>query len=466
MNFMGRRIPHTLVVLTTLATAGAVTNLTGCSDSGSSDDEVGDTVGTDSDTTSESGTETAETDTTSTDDTDTSTDVDTEDTETETDTTTGIPPCPYDPVDGDPNLTLEVVAEGLSGPTCVVADPQDPQRLFICEKGGLIRIVEPGTTTPNADPFLSIDVADFSEMGLLGFTFHPDYPDDPRIYVHYSPDAPQASRVSEFMVSGGVAEPSSERILWERPQSQGNHNGGDITFGPDGYLYFTIGDGGEQGDPNNRAQDLSTYYGKIMRVDVTPSGGEQFSIPADNPFVNDGNALPEIYAYGLRNPWRMSFDSATGDMYVGDVGQNEWEEIDIVTSGGNYGWVPMEGNHCFDQFDCDTSAGPNEANIDGYIAPIIDYGGQQRSVTGGFVYHSCEVPAWDGRYFYADWVLDTMWALTWDGSTVTDHGVVANPSSVTSFGTNGWGDVYVVQGNFGFQPPHPSNSVIWRIAPE
>ncbi|HVI03874.1 MAG TPA: PQQ-dependent sugar dehydrogenase, partial [Enhygromyxa sp.] len=198
---------------------------------------------------------------------------------------------------------------------------------------------------------------------------------------------------------------------------------------------------------------------------IEPSNGEEYSIPADNPFVDDQDALPEIWAYGFRNPWRFSFDSATDTMYIGDVGQNAWEEIDIGSAGGNYGWNPMEGNHCFDQNDCDTSAGPNQVNADGYIAPIHDYGGGQRSVSGGYVYHSCQVPNWQGRYFFADYVLDQMWALTWDGSSVDFHGEVATPNNISSFGTNAWGDVYVVETNLSFGGPHPNNSRIFRVAP-
>lgn len=181
--------------------------------------------------------------------------------------------------------------------------------------------------------------------------------------------------------------------------------------------------------------------------------------------MDDPDALPEIWAYGFRNPWRFSFDRETDVMYIGDVGQNAWEEIDIGTIGGNYGWNPMEGNHCYGQNDCDTSAGPNQANADGYIAPIHDYGGAQRSISGGYVYRSCQVPGWHGRYLFADYVLNQMWALTWNGTTVDFHGEVASPTNISSFGTNAWGDVYVVQTNLGFGGPHPSSSRIYRVAP-
>ena len=378
-----------------------------------------------------------------------------------------VPPCPYPEVAGDPTMTLEVVAEQLRAPTFVVGHPFEPDRLYVTQKGGDIVIVEAGNTQANPTPLLSLAVNDFSEMGVLSMDFHPDFPDDPRIYVHYSPSGELRTRISEFTLDANnpdVADPGSERILYEKPQSQANHNGGQVGFGPDGYLYFSVGDGGEQGDPFDRAQNLGTHYGKIMRVSIEPGDGEEYSIPADNPFVSDANALPEIWAYGFRNPWRFGWDSATGLMYIGDVGQNAWEEIDIGQAGGNYGWVPMEGNHCFDQNNCDTSAAPNTENADGYIAPIHDYGGAQRSISGGYVYHSCEVPSWDGMYFFADYVLNEMWTLRWNGTTVEDLTMQGEPANIASFGTNAWGDVYLVETNLSFNGPHPANSRIFRVA--
>jgi glucose/arabinose dehydrogenase len=380
-----------------------------------------------------------------------------------------VPPCPYAAVDGVPEVTLELVGENLSAPTYVIGHPTQPDRLYVTLKGGDIVILEPGSTTANPTPMLTLAVNDFSEMGLLSMDFHPEFPADPRIYVHYSPQGPNRTRISEFTLDPGnpdLADPNSERILYDRPQTQANHNGGQVTFGPDGYLYASIGDGGEQGDPDNRAQDLGTHYGKIIRIDITPGDGEEYSIPPDNPFLTTAGALPEIWAYGLRNPWRFSFDAADGTMYIADVGQVSWEEINIGSAGGNYGWNPMEGNHCYAQANCDTSAAPNTENADGYIAPIHDYNdGNQRSITGGYVYRSCEVPGWHGRYFFADWVLNRMWALTWDGTVAEHHGQLASPSRVGSFGTNAWGDVYVVETNITFNPPHPSNSRIFRLAP-
>ncbi|NJK32491.1 MAG: PQQ-dependent sugar dehydrogenase [Deltaproteobacteria bacterium] len=473
-------LQRSTLTLTRLSLALGLLASSGCGDNGTGDDEVGDTGdtttgdgdGDTSETTAETTAETTDdpTETTAeTTDDPTETTAETSETETETETGDEIPPCPYAPVDGDPAFGLEVVAEGLSAPTFVIGHPQIPDRLYVTEKSGAIKIVEPGSTTANPEPFLTLAVNDFSEMGVLSMDFHPDFPDDPRVYVHYSPQGPLRSRISEFTLDANnpdIVDSNSERIIYDKEQSQGNHNGGQVHFGPDGYLYFSIGDGGEQGDPNNRAQNLGTHYGKVMRVDITPSGNLEYTIPADNPFVNTQGALPEIWAYGFRNPWRFSFDSETGWMYLGDVGQNAWEEIDIIEAGGNYGWRPMEGNHCFGQNNCDTSAGPNQENADGYIAPIHDYGGANRSVSGGYVYRSCEVPAWQGRYYFADYVLNDLYALTWDGTNVDYLGQQDDTDNIVSFGTNAWGDVYVVEANIGFQPPHPANSRIFRITPQ
>lgn len=461
---------------TTLPAIGLTLSFAGmaCQGDSGNDDEVGETVGTTTDTGTESGTTTGTETTTAETTTAETTDAETTDAETTTDTETGdgdgdVAPCPYPAVDGDPELTLEVVGENLRAPTYVIGHPKQPDRLFVTLKSGDIVILEPGSTTANPTPFITLAVNDFSEMGVLSMDFHPDFPADPRVYIHYSPEGPLLSRISEFTLDPAnmdVLDPASERILYEKPQSQANHNGGQVMFGPDGYLYFSIGDGGEQGDPTNDAQTLGTHYGKVMRVDVTPSNGLEYTIPADNPFVDDANALPEIWAYGFRNPWRFSFDSATDWMYLGDVGQNAWEEIDIVQGGGNYGWRPMEGTHCFNPMNgCDTAAGPNVENADGYIMPIHEYGGQFRSVSGGFVYHSCQVPGWDGRYYFADYVLDSMWALTWDGTNVDFLGLVANPTNVGSLGGNAWGDVYVAETKLSNQPPHPATSSIYRVAP-
>ncbi len=462
-----------------LACLGLTLSFTGsaCKGDSSSDDEVGDTSGSTT-TAGETGTSmgdtTAETTTTTAADT-TATDTATDTTATDSTDSTGdgdgdVAPCPYPAVDGDPQLTLEVVGENLRAPTYVIGHPKQPDRLFVTLKSGDIVILEPGSTTPNPTPFITIAVNDFSEMGVLAMDFHPDFPTDPRVYVHYSPEGELRTRISEFTLDPGnvdLLDPSSERILYDKPQSQANHNGGQVTFGPDGYLYFSIGDGGEQGDPSNDAQNLGTHYGKVMRIDITPSGNEEYTIPADNPFVADANALPEIWAYGFRNPWRFSFDSATGLMYLGDVGQNAWEEIDIIQGGGNYGWRPMEGSHCFNPMNgCDTNAGPNVENSQGYIMPIHDYGGQFRSVSGGFVYHSCQVPGWDGRYYFADYVIGSLWSLVWDGTSTNFLGEVASVSEVGSLGGNAWGDVYVAETILGNQPPHPAVSNIYRIAPQ
>ena len=393
-------------------------------------------------------------------------------TDTATTGTTGpdIPPCPHTPVDGEPGIGLEMVAGGFDRPVYVTGHPTMPDTLYVLEqKSGSIKILNPGDNMAPPSSFLTLSVNQSeNEMGLLGFAFHPDFPEDPRVYVNYNPDA-STTRISEFTLADPedhtVADPNSERVLLSVDQPFGNHNGGMIDFGPDGYLYISFGDGGAANDPLNSGQSLDTLLGKILRIDVEPGNGGEYSIPDDNPFVGQPGAEPEIWAYGLRNVWRFAFDPETGVLYAGDVGQGEWEEVSIIEPGENYGWNEMEGFHCF-QGICDDTAGPHELNADGLRAPIIDYPhdgpGSGKSITGGTIYRSCEVPAWDGVYFYADFVSDRVWTLRWDGANVTDNNLVFDPapeSNPSSFGTNAWGDVYVTFfGGFG--------GAVYRVVPQ
>ncbi|MGB1275784.1 MAG: PQQ-dependent sugar dehydrogenase, partial [Nannocystaceae bacterium] len=225
-----------------------------------------------------------------------------------------------------------------------------------------------------------------------------------------------------------------------------------------------VGDGGDANDPLMAGQDLNTLLGKILRIDVTPGNGQEYSIPPDNPFINQQGARPEIWATGLRNPWRFGFDPVTDVLYTGDVGQGEWEEVTVVERGGNYGWNPMEGFHCFSDNTCDESAGPNQVNADGYTMPIAEYdhgemGG--KSITGGNVYRSCEVPGWAGKYFYADFVSNRIWWLDWNGQDVNVETLGLTPGdNPSSFGTNAWGDVYMtVFGGFG-------GGEVYRVVPQ
>jgi glucose/arabinose dehydrogenase len=361
----------------------------------------------------------------------------------------------------------------------------------VVEQGGSVKLLEPGETTAPADDFLKVAPKNENatqigpEMGLLGFALHPDFPDDPRVYINWNPAEGSTTVIDEFTLSANdpdVVDPASQRTVLQLHQPAGNHNGGMIAFGPDGYLYIGMGDGGGGGNPYDTAQDPAYALGSILRIDVEPTGSTDedppacmgcptygpfdYGIPADNPFV-DGAGLDEIWAIGVRNPWRFSFD---GDvLYAGDVGQNAYEEIDIISKGGDYGWSDMEGFHCYDQNGCDGDDGPNGVNQDGYTLPIHEYAHNDSpggcSVTGGYVYHSCEATAWDGMYFFSDYCAGDIRALLWDGQDVTYLGSQASSGeSVFGFGTNAWGDVYVATvttDDFG----EVQDGTVYRLAP-
>jgi glucose/arabinose dehydrogenase len=392
--------------------------------------------------------------------------------ETTDDTTTGPPACPYTPVDGAPTVGLQLLASGFDRPVLAVPHPQDPDRLFVVEQGGHVKILEPGETTAPMADFLVVDSqnADSDEIGpeqgLLGFSLHPDFPDDPRVYVNYNPEQGGfgPTFIDEYSLDPNdpnKVDPGSRRLVYAVGQPAGNHNGGMIDFGADGYLYIGMGDGGGGGDTYDTSRDNLSQHAKFLRIDVEADGvpdsnkacddcpmvdGFDFTVPADNPFVGDPAYAPETWATGLRNPWRWQFDRATGVLYAGDVGQGSFEEVSVIEKGRDYGWNVMEGNHCFEGAPCDTSAAPNGVNSDGQTAPIAEYDSNQGkcSVTGLGVYHSCEVPAWDGVYFYADYCSTDIWALRWDGATVEDMGIVATVGeSVIGSGATGHGDILV-----------------------
>ena len=457
----------------------------------SEDDTTGDGDETDDDTTTDTGdgpTDTGDddTDTTDTDDTDTGdtgdtgdtdTDTDTGDTGTDTDTDTGE--CPYTPVSGDPEVTLEEVAGGFNRPVLALGHPTEPGRLFVVEQGGSIKHLAPGEDTAPEEDFLTLDVNDGpQEAGLLGMALHPDFPADPRFYVNYNPQAGMLrTRIEEFRLdpnNSEVADPESGRILMEINQPAINHNGGMIAFGPDGMLYIGTGDGGGGcDDAAGSSRDRQDFLAKILRIDVEPNGNDPYTVPTDNPFVADVNFAPEIYAWGFRNPWRFSFDSETGRLFVADVGQDDWEEVDVVEAGHDYGWNVMEGMHCSADTDCmgadcDDSVGPGETNSAGMTLPIVEYenSGPENavrcSITGGSVYRSCEVPAWSGRYFYSDYCTGEVFAVEWDGTTATDLGVVYDaPQNITGNGWNMYGDVYFT----GTTSMISTSGNVYRLAP-
>jgi len=313
---------------------------------------------------------------------------------------------------GVPRLEIEVVAGGLASPVDV-ADPGDGSgRRFVAEQAGRIRIVD---RTGVADrPFLDIsaEVRSGGEQGLLGLAFHPDFPADPRFFVDYT-DRDGNTVISEFRVDAAdtnVADPASERAILHIDQPFPNHNGGAVVFGPDGMLYIGMGDGGSGGDPYGNGQRTDTLLGKILRIDVGgPSAGADrpYAVPADNPFVQVAGARPEIWLTGLRNPWRIRFDPATGDLWIGDVGQNAWEEIDVARAGIgglDFGWNRMEGFHCYQPSEgCDQT---------GLTLPVAEYGHDQGcAVIGGVVVRGSGQPALDGRYVFSDSCSGNLWLI-------------------------------------------------------
>ena len=317
-----------------------------------------------------------------------------------------------DPPDGTEPVGLQLVASGLSFPLYLTA-PEGDARLFVVEKGGTIRIVKDGSLLPI--PFLDISsqVSTGREQGLLGLAFHPQYPTNGRFVVHYT-DPAGDTRVSGFRVSPDpdVADAASEVAILAEDQPFSNHNGGQVLFGPDGYLYIMLGDGGSADDPGGRGQSLADLLGSILRVEPLEGGG--YAVPADNPFVSTAGARPEIWSYGLRNPWRIAFDAATGDLYIADVGQSRWEEVDVSPSadgagrGLNFGWSVMEGPDCFLPSNCDT-LGKN------LRAPIAHYDhGVGSAVISGAVYRGTRLPELQGLFVYGDF-RGGLWSVYYDG---------------------------------------------------
>ena len=349
------------------------------------------------------------------------------------------------PVPGTPALTTQLVVRGLSAPLDLQVPSGDRARLFVVEQGGRIRIVRNGAVT--AQSFLDISgrISSGGEQGLLGLAFHPRYSENGRFYVNYT-DPRGDSHVSELRVSGNadVADANSERELLFVRQPFANHNGGGLAFGNDGFLYAGFGDGGSGGDPFGNGQNLGTQLGKMLRIDV--DHGNPFAIPADNPFTNTSGAVPSIWAYGLRNPFRFAFDRATGDLYIGDVGQSRVEEIDVGLAsrrgGENYGWNVTEGSQCFQP-----ASGCNRAGI---TLPVAEYGHSDGcSVTGGVVYRGCRMPGYAGTYFYSDYCNAFVRSFRFVNGQATDARdwtaqLGRGLDRPTSFGTDADGEVYLV----------------------
>ena len=382
-----------------------------------------------------------------------------------------------------PQIELRQVFHGLQIERAVwmTEAPDGSGRLFVVGQAGKILVVKKGSDGGDAKEFLNIEDRHpyfNNEDGLLSIAFHPGFKTNGLFYIYYTQENPAdqslkpqnypfRSVVSEMKVSAtdpDKADVGSERILFEVPQPFWNHKGGELCFGPDGYLYLGLGDGGLANDPFGSGQSTTTLLAKILRIDVNTRGTVgngfqrrqlQYGIPSDNPFVDPQFARVgvrgEIYAYGLRNPWRYSFDRQTGDLWVGDVGQDLWEEIDLVTKGGNYGWSVREATHPF-------KPGPTGAQ---YIEPVIEYPhranmqsqamfpdhGIGTSVTGGYVYRGKKFPALDDVYIYADYVSGTIWGLRYDrdAQKVTAHGVLlAQKKNIASFAEDLDGELYAI----------------------
>jgi len=370
------------------------------------------------------------------------------------DDTNGPPPAP-DPV--LPDLTLEPAFPSLSfgSPVLMLQAPGDDSRWFVVEKVGVIRVFENDPAAAVTDVFLAIEDrvnATFAESGLLGMAFHPGFPTTPYVYVNYtatysSGGFPLISRISRFITpdSGASLDPGSEDILLTVLQEASNHNGGHLVFGPDGYLYAGFGDGGGAGDPGENAQDPTNILGDILRIDV--DGGSPYAIPPGNPFAGNlacptGGSLvaigcPEIFAIGLRNPWRFSFDRTTDTLWAGDVGQDNWEEVNIIEVAGNYGWDEREGAHCFEPaIGCNTT----------FIDPVAEYDhGIGRSITGGFVYRGNAMPGLQGYYLFADFSTGILFTIPADGQPPLEPEIMLDTDMhFSTFAEDMAGGVYIV----------------------
>jgi len=334
---------------------------------------------------------------------------------------------------------VPVVTRNLQSPLYLTHAGDGSGQLFVVEQPGTIRVIVQGILQDK--PFLDIKnrVLPGGERGLLGMAFHPTHRKNGRFFVNYTRRDDGATVVAEYRRQGqGLQASSEERTLMVVPQPYANHNGGMVAFGPDGFLYIGRGDGGSRGDPQNRAQNPAELLGKILRIDV--DGASPYAVPSDNPFARAGGR-PEIYALGVRNPWRFSFDRETGALWLADVGQNKWEEIDLVTRGGNFGWRIMEGRHCFlPEKDCP---------VEGLIMPIFEYGHDQGrcSITGGYVYRGRNLPALQGSYLFGDYCSGELFAVpVGSGVAAGSEPRVLRKSGmrISSFGEDEAGEVYVV----------------------
>jgi len=343
-----------------------------------------------------------------------------------------------------PSLSLTTVVTGLSNPVDFQQPNDGTNRFFVVEQAGTIRIIQAGAVLPAAFLDIRSRVLFGGEQGLLGLAFHPNYRQNRLFYVNYVRNSSGQTQtiIAEYSASSldpNQVDPSSEHVLLTVNQPFSNHKGGQLVFGADGFLYIGLGDGGSGGDPLGNGQSLQTLLGKMLRIDVNAtSGAQQYGIPPDNPFAA-GGGLPEIWAYGLRNPWRFSFDRGnTNRLFCADVGQDRFEEIDLIVRGGNFGWNVMEGAHCFNP-----SSGCNMA---GLILPIAEYDHSEGdAVIGGYVYRGTAIPQLVGAYLMGDFGSGRIWILqeTSPGTFTRSLGLMTG-RNISSFGQDLAGEVYVV----------------------
>tara|TARA_X000001036_G_scaffold217895_1_gene203948 strand:- start:3693 stop:4988 length:1296 start_codon:yes stop_codon:yes gene_type:complete len=348
--------------------------------------------------------------------------------------------CEYQFENAFPNLTFV-------DPVGIHHSGDGTNRIFVVEQEGRIKVFNNDSNTSISQTFLDIrSIVDqdggYTEEGLLGLAFHPNYEQNGYFYVNYTDYNPKRNVIARYSVdpdNPNEADYFSSEILLEVNQPYNNHNGGQMEFGNDGYLYISFGDGGSSGDPQNNGQDLSTLLSTIVRIDVNnQSNNMNYSIPFDNPFIDNQSARPEIFAYGLRNVWRFSFDSETNLLWAADVGQNEWEEIDIIHPGLNYGWNEMEASHCY-------PPGSN-CNPDQFELPVWEYAlyvDGVCSVTGGYVYRGNNIYTLRGKYIYGDWCTGDIWALyTNNNQNYINEEIIRTDINITSFGVDEYNELY------------------------
>jgi glucose/arabinose dehydrogenase len=324
--------------------------------------------------------------------------------------------------------------------------PDGSHRFLVTEQRGTIRIFDNRPDVQQSSLFLDISgevLTEGNEEGLLGLAFAPDFASSGIFYVDYVTSNPVRTVIARFRATPdhARADPASQERLLEIGQPFPNHKGGQLAFGPDGYLYIGMGDGGSANDPGNRAQNLNVLLGKVLRIDVSgESAGLKYRIPPDNPFAGRPDARGEVWAYGLRNPWRFSFDPATGELWAGDVGQNNWEEVDVIRKGQDYGWPQLEGSHC-------NAARARNCDPAGTVLPVTEYptASPNCAVTGGFVYRGGAIPSLQGAYVYGDYCSGKVWALRYDGQKVTEQMEIADTNvNISSFAVDLAGNVYAL----------------------